>query len=148
MRLSGKENLTENSLDTAHIAEVLILICMNSAQFEREVCKRLSEAGYWALNIPRNHAGAQPFDIIAIRRGSNILALDAKVCQRGVLSASRIEDNQHAAFMSMIRKTNAIVGFVCFYNETLYYVPYYEFMKGNSQVKLTEWHADMWRKFL
>ena len=88
---------------------------MTGEQFEVAVCKCLQRKGCWALRIPRNASGAQPFDILAIR-GSEIWAIDCKVCSEPRLRLSRIEDNQWLAFDLLKRKTNATCGF-CWYHD-------------------------------
>ena len=75
--------------------------------FEERITKMLKEAGYWALRIPPNEAGQQPFDIIAIK-GKRILTYDAKLLSnRTRFPLSRIEDNQYNAFELVEKKTGA-----------------------------------------
>jgi Holliday junction resolvase len=63
--------------------------------FEKELCDRLSELGWWAHNMAQNKAG-QPADIIAVRNGVAVL-IDAKLCSKPRFDLSRIEANQQGA---------------------------------------------------
>ena len=95
---------------------------MTGAEFEIALCKAFKSKGFWALNIPRNKFGAQPFDVIAIKR-REIWAVDCKVCSTSRLPISRIEDNQWLAFEQMKKLTEANCGFICLYKNELYFIP-------------------------
>lgn len=95
---------------------------MTGAEFEVALCKMLRNRGFWALNIPKNKFGAQPFDVIAMR-GAEVWAVDCKVCSVPRLPLSRIEDNQWLSFGVMKARTRAICGFVCSYKSELYFIP-------------------------
>lgn len=86
---------------------------MNSDEFEQITCKILRKNGYWALNIPKNKSGAQPFDVIAIKRNW-IYAIDCKVCGTARFALSRVEDNQWLA-MEDIRKRADGFAMPCFW---------------------------------
>lgn len=132
---------------------------MNSREFERHVCQELKEAGYWALNIPRNRSGAQPFDILAIGKHI-VIATDAKMCSKGYLSADRIEDNQISAFRSLrnaLVKSHMIppvIGFACWYKSEIYFVSYYDFEPDDDfipikrSVALNDTHKTYWRNII
>ena len=60
--------------------------------FELEFASKLSQAGFWVLNIPQVIAG-QPSDIIAVKNGKAFL-FDCKVCQNDYFDKNRIEENQ------------------------------------------------------
>ena len=96
---------------------------MTGAQFERLFIEHLKDSGYWALRIPCNDRGAQPFDVIAIR-GSNILAVDCKVCSQPRFETRRIEDNQRLAFELMQKRTNAWCGFACYHDGNIFMIPF------------------------
>lgn len=63
--------------------------------FEQELCKRLSEYGFWVHVLNANKAG-QPADIIAVRNKTAHL-IDAKVCSSRGFALSRMEENQELA---------------------------------------------------
>lgn len=96
---------------------------MTGERFESEFCELLKATGYWALNIPKNKYGAQPFDVIAMH-GNFVMAIDCKVCGKGILSLDRIEDNQWTAFETMNDRTSAWVGVAAYYKGDIYYLPY------------------------
>lgn len=96
---------------------------MTGTKFESEFCEILKEFGYWALNIPKNKSGAQPFDVIAIH-GTAMFAVDCKVCSRASFPMTRIEDNQWTAFQMANERTNASIGIMAFYNGDIYFLPY------------------------
>lgn len=80
---------------------------MTGREFEGNVVKMLHKHGYWALRIPQNEAGQQPFDILAIR-GDKVVAYDCKVVSDGKnFPLDRIEDNQLNSFRLMEKKTAA-----------------------------------------
>lgn len=95
---------------------------MTGSEFEQYLSVILYDNGYWALNIPRNRFGAQPFDIVAIK-GSRILAIDCKVCSQPRFPLSRIEDNQWMAFDLIKKRTNAECYLACFYDNRIYWIP-------------------------
>lgn len=115
---------------------------MTWREFENLFCNLLSKQGYWALNIPKNQSGAQPFDVIAIK-GIGIIAVDCKVCGSNRFPLNRIEDNQWAAFELMReRTTDADIGIVAYYNGDIYFLSY-EYLKdclewNEKSIKLTE----------
>ena len=61
-------------------------------QFEQELCKLLSDAGFWTHNLAQNASG-QPADVIAARNGKTYL-IDCKVCSTRGFALSRMEENQ------------------------------------------------------
>lgn len=97
---------------------------MTGNEFEKDFCEILWKLGYWALNIPKNQSGAQPFDVIAMQ-GDTALAIDCKVCsinQRFPLS--RIEDNQWTAMKVVHDRTFAWVGIAVYYDGEIYFYQY------------------------
>lgn len=113
---------------------------MTGAEFERLVADLFQKNGFWALRIPKNERGAQPFDILAIR-GDVVYAVDCKVCERKYFSLNRIEDNQWISMDVMKRKTNAVLGFVIFHNERLFFVSYDEaFLSETASIHLDDKH--------
>lgn len=96
---------------------------MTGEKFERVFCELLKEDGYWALRIPKNNTGAQPFDILAIS-GDSMLAVDCKVCKSNRFPLSRIEDNQWLAFKMLAERTNARIGIAVYHNGQVFMIPY------------------------
>lgn len=114
---------------------------MTGNQLENHLVRTLSDNGWWALRIPRNSSGAQPFDVIAIK-GNNILAVDCKACSEPRLPLKRIEDNQWTAFDMMMMRTQAIVGVVAENKGQLYLVEYPELINcGRSYITLNDSHT-------
>lgn len=121
---------------------------MTGTKFETDFCELLKASGYWALNIPRNKRGAQPFDVLAIH-GVYILAVDCKVCGKDTFNLERIEDNQWAAFQLMNDRTGADVGIMAYYNGDIYYLEYRLLLDcldaGVKSIKLSKLNP-FWRK--
>lgn len=96
---------------------------MTGQKFESGLCELFKASGWWALNIPKNATGAQPFDVIAIA-GRDIFAVDCKVCSSSYFSFDRIEDNQWLSFQVMSERTNAKIGIMAYYAGDIYFLPY------------------------
>lgn len=118
---------------------------MTGQKFESELCELMKALGYWALNIPRNQSGAQPFDVIAIH-GNKVYAIDCKVCERSSFPLDRVEDNQWAAFEVMHNRTDASVGIMTYHDGDLHFIPFWELCDarelGMKSIKFTK--LDMW----
>ena len=114
---------------------------MTGMQFESQFCEFLKEFGYWALNIPKNKYGAQPFDVVAIH-GNEIFAVDCKVCSTDLFQLERVEDNQWLAFQMVNERTNAKTGIMAYYKGDVYYLPYVVLCAyvrdGLKSIKLTK----------
>lgn len=111
-------------------------------EFEREVCDKLSEAGWWVHFLSPNNAGAQPFDIIAVKKGV-ALAMDCKTSCTNVFASNRLEDNQIYAFEKWLECGNAMPLIVIKYNDNCYFVPF-EYLRDNKKVDLNLWiNADV-----
>ena len=112
---------------------------MTGAEFETTFTKWLFEKGFWALNIPRNKFGAQPFDIIAIK-GNVVWAIDCKVCGEKRLDMRRVEPNQYTAFELMQERTKARCSFVCLHENVIYEIQFDDvkdaYVSGRSSIKL------------
>ena len=112
-------------------------------EFEQEMVDFLAADGWWVHFITPNAAGAQPFDIIAVRRGVAI-AIDCKTVVRGSVPYSRLEDNQKTAMELWMRCGNTIPLIAVKYNDTIYKVPY-PALKAAGSIRLTEdlqWQRD------
>lgn len=66
-------------------------------KFEKELCEKLAENGFWAYNFPNKTAG-QPADIIASRNGHPCL-IDCKECSNDTFDTIRVEENQQNSMM-------------------------------------------------
>ena len=117
---------------------------MTGAEFERYMADLFQQNGFWALRIPKNERGAQPFDILAIK-GDRIYAVDCKVCARSSFPVERVEDNQWLSMDIMQRRTTAIVGFAVYHDGMIYFIPYDELKMSNAaSIRLDETH--LWAK--
>lgn len=100
---------------------------MNNKQlgtdFEREVCEKLAKAGWWVHFMSPNNAGAQPFDIIAVKNGQ-ALAGDCKTSSTNVFSFSRLEDNQKYAFEKWLACGNNEPMIIVKYGGKIFFLPY------------------------
>ena len=114
---------------------------MTGERFENLFCELLSKQNYWALKIPRDQRGAQPFDVIAVR-GSEIWAVDCKVCATDRFPLSRIEDNQWLSFWQINKKTNAECGIVIYFDGNVYYISYQQLLamqkKGRASLNVCD----------
>lgn len=112
---------------------------MTGQEFETAFTKWLFDKGFWALNVPRNKFGAQPFDIIAIK-GNVVWAIDCKVCAEKRLDLRRVEPNQYTAFEVMQERTKARCSFVCLNEETIYEIMFDvvkdAYVSGKASIKL------------
>ena len=103
-------------------------------QFEREICKVLSENGYWVHFMSPDNKGAQPFDIIAVKDGM-ALAADCKTCKDLAFPISRLEDNQVMAFERWMECGNVEPVLFVKHDEVVYLIPYGE-LKAKGKVRL------------
>ena len=104
---------------------------MTWERFEREFCNILGKQGWWALRIPKDETGAQPFDVIAVNE-KTVKCYDCKVIsgKTGRFPLSRVEDNQWLAFERFEARTKKhSCGLVIFWNQNIYLVAY-RFLKG------------------
>ena len=112
---------------------------MTGTQFETIFTRWLFDKGFWALNIPKNKFGAQPFDIIAIK-DNLVWAIDCKVCEEKRLDLRRVEPNQQSAFKFMQTRTYAKCSFICWHKNEIYEVTFDEvdegLSKGAASIKL------------
>lgn len=72
-------------------------------EFENKFMKWLASKGYWVHFMNPAPDGSQPFDIIAIKKGT-VCAFDCKTLEKGRFPLSRIEDNQMLAFEALNRQ--------------------------------------------
>lgn len=95
---------------------------MTGSEFENIVCKILRAEGDWVLRIPRNEKGAQPFDILSIRRPT-ALAIDCKVCEANRFPLSRVEDNQWLAFEDFEKRAGC-ASLIILHKRKIYSLPF------------------------
>ena len=107
--------------------------------FERNVVEQLSKMGYWVHFLTPNEAGAQPFDIIAVRDGT-AYAFECKTLsdKRNVFSIDRLEENQIMAFEHWLRCGNTMPYIVIGHRKRIIYVPYID-LKKEEKI-----HVDMY----
>lgn len=74
--------------------------------FEAEMCKILSDMGYWVHNFADRKNG-QPVDLIACGFCTGEIA-DCKVCEQGFFDTRRIEENQELAMRKWLRCHNEV----------------------------------------
>lgn len=103
-------------------------------EFENKVCQELNEAGWWVHFFSPDRAGAQPFDIIAVR-GGRAKAIDAKTSSTHRFSINRLEDNQRLAFDKWLRCGNDMPYLAVEYDNQIVWVSYWE-LKENGTVDL------------
>ena len=65
---------------------------MTWQRFQREICKMLSEHGFWAYETINKKSG-QPVDVIAVKSDIGYI-IECKVTKSNRFPLSRVEDNQ------------------------------------------------------
>ena len=95
-------------------------------EFEEEFCEMLRKRGFWVHFIVPDKRGAQPFDVLAVRR--NIpYAFDCKTSSKKYFKMNRLEDNQIMAFEKWLSVGNGTPFIAVKYKEEVYLIPYVEF---------------------
>ncbi len=91
--------------------------------FEKELCRDLSECGFWVHLMTQNSQG-QPFDVIAARNGVSY-PIDCKDCAKDIFKMERIEENQFSA-MSLWKETGNGEGWFALrmVNGEVYFLPF------------------------
>lgn len=105
-------------------------------EFERELCELLAKIGYWVHFISPDRSGAQPFDIIAVKK-CKAYAIDCKTCESDVFNISRLEDNQIFAFERWLRCENT-QPIIAIKHKGDIKILYYEYLKEFKSVKISE----------
>ncbi len=77
---------------------------MTWQRFQREVCKRLSECGFWAYETINKQSG-QPVDVIAVKSDIGYI-IECKVTKSDRFPLSRVEDNQITAIEKFTKCKN------------------------------------------
>lgn len=108
-------------------------------EFEKEMCKKLNDAGYWVHFISPDVTGAQPFDIIAVK--DNVpFAFDCKTAVKRWFPISRLEINQIMAFDKWIARGNGTPMIAVKYKDGIKIVSYWE-LKTKGKVDLEDDHV-------
>ena len=105
-------------------------------EFERKVCRILSNDNWWVHFISPDNRGAQPFDIIAVKNGL-ALAADCKTSASRWFSINRLEDNQIMAFEKWIACGNLEPKIIVGYKGQIILVGYKD-LKEKGKVDLEE----------
>lgn len=105
-------------------------------EFEREFCAMLAKDGYWVHFIVPDARGAQPFDVVAVKKGV-AYAFDCKTSARRVFPLSRLEYNQKTAFELWMRCGN-LEPFVAVKFESRIYLLPYLLLRQKGKLELTE----------
>lgn len=112
--------------------------------FEKELCQKLQAYGFWVHFISPNHAGAQPFDVIASMNNVPI-AIDCKTSARASFPVTRLEDNQIFAFSRWLECGNRFAVIAVKYKDEIYFIDFQIFLSdctgidgGVDSVRLAE----------
>lgn len=103
-------------------------------EFEQEMVNRFAKAGYWVHFLSPDKRGAQPFDIIAARKGQVVVG-DCKTSAKKSFSIDRLEDNQILAFDRWMSCGNGAPYIFVKYNGIVYFIPY-TVLRANKTIKL------------
>lgn len=100
---------------------------MNNKQrgtaFERRMCEKLAEKGFWVHFISPDMRGAQPFDLIFAKDGQTFVA-DCKTSDDYMFRVNRLEDNQVLAFNKWLRCGNSTPRVFVLYEGNVYDINY------------------------
>lgn len=117
------------------------------SDFEKEFCGMLTKDGFWNHFFTPDARGAQPFDVVAVRKGK-AYAIDCKTCVANYFTLDRLEDNQMYAFEHWTACGNGIP-WIAVKHEGEVYMVAYQVLVTNRKVKLSECdtYAE-WEKWL
>ena len=93
----------------------------DGTDFERELCEKLRNYGFWVYHCPQS-ADGQPADIIAARDRKTYL-IDAKVCKNDTFQLCRVEENQQFAMQYFYECGNSDGWFALKTSEDIYMIP-------------------------
>lgn len=115
------------------------------SKFEKDFADFLSKKGYWVHYIEgAAHTGAQPCDIVAIRRDSAEL-YDCKTLnnKNGLFPLSRVEENQRLAFERLreCRNHNTIFALAILWNNDIYFIDFDNIDFTQKSIDLKELHS-------
>lgn len=104
--------------------------------FEVAFCHTLNDMGYWVHFITPNKAGAQPFDVIAVKNGKT-LACDCKTSCKPIFPFSRLEDNQVFAFEKWLACGNTNPKIAVLWESKVYLLDYRD-LKEKGKIDLRQ----------
>jgi Holliday junction resolvase len=113
------------------------------SDFEKEMCRILSDLGYWVHFISPDARGAQPFDIIAAKHGRTVV-IDCKTCVSKFFSKNRLEDNQIYAFEKWKQCGNEEPIIAVKHDGKIYLIRYQEIKKKpriNLEEREPQWNS-------
>ena len=117
-------------------------------EYEREVVDLLFKQGYWVHFVERNKAGAQPFDIIAVKN-ERAYAIDCKTLddKEKYFRLSRLEDNQITSFQRWLQCGNNMPLVFVKHDGTTHVVRFEELIKNGKvnidEISSWEGHTDL-----
>lgn len=116
------------------------------SKFEKDFANFLSKKGYWVHFIEgASHTGAQPCDIIAIKKDFTEL-YDCKTLNNksGLFPISRIEENQRLAYERIRECGNpeTIFSLAILWNNNLYYIDFDDIDFNKKSIDLKEISPD------
>lgn len=109
---------------------------MLGTEFERQFVKILANCGYWVHFLNPDRAGAQPFDVIAVRDGK-AYAIDCKTSTTRRFTMDRLEDNQILAFEKWLNCGNTEPLIAIKYKSTIRLL-WYTDLKALNVVKIDD----------
>ena len=101
------------------------------ARFEQEFVEILAKKGFWAHFLAPSPAGAQPFDVIAMKDGY-AYCFDCKTSVKPILPLSRLEDNQILAFDKWLKCGGYTPCVAVKYDNKIYLVEYTRLQREKS----------------
>jgi len=112
------------------------------SDFEKIVCKKLADEGYWVHFITPDARGAQPFDIIAVRHCS-AWAIECKTLadSQHYFPIDRLEDNQRMAFRKWRECGNHFINIAVGWRGKVYMIEY-SILESLGKVDLNLMEAD------
>lgn len=112
--------------------------------FEKLMCQKLADRGYWAHFLSPDRSGKQPFDIIAASYG-NTIVMDCKTLNDKAkkFPLSRLEDNQILAFEKWIACGNSQPIIAVYWHEQIYWIPY-RILKEYGSIDMEDARIYVW----
>lgn len=104
--------------------------------FEKFVCRKLAEDGWWVHFMIPDARGAQPCDIIAVKDGKAVI-MDCKTSKDHIFRVGRLEDNQVYCFERWRQCGNSEPIIAIEYKDRCIFLPYAE-LQVTGKVDLDE----------
>lgn len=96
--------------------------------FEKKVVNSFTKNGFWVHFISPDNAGAQPFDIIAVKNGVATVG-DCKTSKSHIFRIERLEENQKMAFEKWLSCGNTEPLIFVGYNDEIKIIKYSDLKK-------------------